>query len=143
MIKKRIGDCLTVRTKISGSGYEGLYFQTIKILLVLFCLFARQVVISPSHRHDRKSTCLVNWVSWRLHAKTAISGYNLRSLHQTMVVAIDRKTCALDCLNFNEWRFGIFSDCVLNLEVAVGAVHWVALRHSFGLQRLHHHLAAH
>ena len=77
-----------------------------------------------------------------LHAKTAISRYNLRYLDQMMVVVIDGTTCALDCLNFNEWRFGILSDRVLNLEAAVGAVHWVGLRRSFGLQRLHHHLAA-
>ncbi len=59
-----------------------------------------------------------------------------------MVVAIDGKTGALDCVNFNEWRFGIFSYCVLNLGATVGAVHWIELRHSLRLQRLRHHLAA-
>tara|TARA_E500000178_G_scaffold341508_1_gene385500 strand:+ start:631 stop:810 length:180 start_codon:yes stop_codon:yes gene_type:complete len=59
-----------------------------------------------------------------------------------MVVAIDGKTCALDCLNFNEWRFGIVSYCALKLGAAVGAVHWIELRHSLNLQRLRYHLAA-
>jgi hypothetical protein len=59
-----------------------------------------------------------------------------------MVVAIDGKTSALDCLNFNEWRFGIVSYCVLNLGAALGAVHWIGLHHSLSLQRLRYHLTA-
>ena len=32
-----------------------------------------------------------------------------------MVAVINAKTCAVDCLSFNEWRFGILSYHVLNL----------------------------
>ena len=32
-----------------------------------------------------------------------------------MVAVIDAKTCAVDCLSFDEWRFGIPSYHVLNL----------------------------
>ena len=142
MIKTRSGDCSTVRTKISGSGSEGFDFQTIKILLVLFCSFARQVVIYPSHPHNHRARVWLTESHGSLTSKPRFRSVTFATCDQTMGVAIDGKTCALNCLNSNAWCFGVFSYYVLNLGAAVGAMHWIGLRCFFSLQRLRHHLAA-
>ena len=41
--------------------------------------------------------------------RNPISEYYLRYLLSKMVAVIDAQTSAIDCLSFNEWRFGILS----------------------------------